>query len=172
MFFKQTKTYRGTGIVDNRIKNIRNIMERNFTQNDNLNWFYDIEKINQNINNTINKNIKNKPYDIFIGEAKNNQELKPLKDKPVNLFEVGDFVRIKSENKTFSKNSTGRYSNKIYRIKEIQGFGMLLDGYNKKVFRADIKKVNEKENKENIAEIREKNIKKNRVKRILNKELN
>jgi len=132
MFFKQTKTYRGTGIVDNRIKNIRNIMERNFTQNDNLNWFYDIEKINQNINNTINKNIKNKPYDIFIGEAKNNQDLKPLKDKPVNLFEVGDFVRIKSENTTFSKNSTGRYSNKIYRIKEIHGFGMLLDGFNKK----------------------------------------
>ena len=61
MFFKQTKTYRGTGIADNRIKNIKNIMERNFTQNDNLNWIDDIERINQNINNTINKNIKNKP---------------------------------------------------------------------------------------------------------------
>ena len=49
---------------------------------------------------------------------------------------------------------------------------MLLDGYNKKVFPADVKKVNEKENNGNIAEIREKNIKKNKVKRILNKELN
>ena len=85
---------------------------------------------------------------------------------------MGDFVRIKSENKTFSKNSTGRYSNKIYRIKEIQGVGMFLEGYNKKVFPADVKKVNEKDNKENIAEIREKNLKKNKVKRILNKELN
>ena len=49
---------------------------------------------------------------------------------------------------------------------------MLLEGYNKKVFPADVKKVNEKENNGNIAEIREKNIKKNKVKRILNKELN
>ena len=73
---------------------------------------------------------------------------------------MGNFVRIKSENKTFSKNSTGRYSNKIYRIKEIEGFGMFLEGYNKKVFPADVKKVNEKENTEILQKLEKKILKK------------
>src|SRR5690349_5591474 len=46
MFFKHTKTYRGTGIVDNRIKFLRNILEKQITYSQSLNWVEVIEKIN------------------------------------------------------------------------------------------------------------------------------
>ena len=91
-------------------------------------------------------------------------------DNPIDKFKVGNFVRVKNINDKFTKNSTGLFSEKVYKIKEIDGLGMLVDGITRKLFPVDVKKV--KGNNENTGDLRKKNKKANRVKKLINRELN
>jgi hypothetical protein len=155
MFFKQTKSYRGTGIVDARIKFLRSILEKHFTQSNSLNWINDIEKINININNTENKTIKEPPIKIWEGKVKSKQVI--TENKPIDKFKVGMFIRVKNIDTGFSKTSTGIYSNKVYEIKEIDGLGMYVNGLSRKLFPVDVKLVKNGESLEKIDELRNKN---------------
>ena len=169
MFYKEPNTHRGSGIVDRRVRWFRELLEKYFTQNNTLNWIDVYQQINNNMNNTENKTTKQKPIDIWDKKEKSKQVIKT--DKPVDTFKVGDYVRIRNDTKGFTKSSTGIFSEKVYRVKEINGLGIYVDGFKRKLFNADVIKVNApRDNHENVAELRKQNKKNNTIKRRLQNE--
>jgi hypothetical protein len=121
VFYKTPNTHRGSGIVDRRIRWFRELIEKYFTQNNTLNWIDTYQLINNNQNNTINKNTKETPQNIWNKKAESKQEIKKV--KPVDNFRLNDWVRVRLDTNNLSKNSTGLFSNKSYQIKEIDGLG-------------------------------------------------
>ena len=150
--FTKNQTHRGSGIVDRRVRWFRELVEKYFTTNNTLNWIDVYQQINTNMNNTINRNIKQKPKDIWDRKVESQQIIK--NNNPIDKFKVGNFVRVKNINDKFTKNSTGLFSEKVYKIKEIDGLGMLVDGITRKLFPVDVKKV--KGNNENTGDLRTK----------------
>ena len=138
-FYKQVEDHRGSGIVDRRVRWFRELVEKYFTTNNTLNWIDVYQQINTNMNNTINRNIKETPKDIWDRKVESQQIIKD--NNPIDKFKVGNFVRVKNINDKFTKNSTGLFSEKVYKIKEIDGLGMIVDGITRKLFPVDVKKV-------------------------------
>lgn len=169
MFFKQVENHRGSGIVDRRIRFFRDLLEKYFTQNNTLKWIDILDKINDNINNTINRTIKEEPVNVWTGKTSSKQEIK-TNDKPVDKFKVGDSVRVKNDTNNFSKNSTGLYSNKLYKIISIDGLGFYVNGLDRKLFPVDVKLVKGGKDLNEIDKLRNKNKKNNSIKRKLQKE--
>ena len=65
-------------------------------------WIDHLQELVENYNNTEHSTIKNKPIDVFTGDAWNEQEIKDV-DEPI--FNIGDKVRIKLQVTTFDKKS-------------------------------------------------------------------
>jgi hypothetical protein len=169
VFYKEPNTHRGSGIIDRRVRTFRELLEKYFTNKDTLNWIDVYQQINTNINETENRTTKEEPYNIWTEKETSKQIIR--KDKPVDKFNIGDYVRVKNINGIFTKNSTGLFSNKIYKIKEISGLGFYVDGIKRKLFPVDVKRVDgDDKNNENIEKLRNNNKKNNTIKRRLNKE--
>ncbi len=162
-FFKNVDNHRGTGLIDNRIKFFRELLEKYLTHSKNLKWVDVVESLCDNINNTINRNTKHKAVDIWNRKEKNEQEFR----EPPKTYKVGDSVRIRTITDKFTKSSTGRFSNKIYKIVETDGLGYFLEGLTKKYFNVDLMIVKGGKDLNEIDKLRNKNKKNNTIKRKL-----
>jgi hypothetical protein len=86
-------------------------------------WYKILPSIVENYNNTYHRTIKNKPTDVFNGEAKNKQERCLIK----NEFKINDSVRKRLEKATFYKSDTQKLSKTIHTITKIEGNKIYLD---------------------------------------------
>ena len=172
MYRKSPKIHTTTGIVEARNHFFRNIIQRYFTSRHTLNWLTDIQNINDNINNSINRTTKETPTDIWNGKSNNNEE---IRQKPMQ-FQVGDAVRLRKKLNTFEKATAGLFSNTVYKISEIIGLGYHLQNYPEKVFNWQLQKINGMEHPvtvttrahpKDISMKRKLNKKANRVNRVL-----
>lgn len=164
VFFKEPDTHRGSGIVDNKIKWYRELQEKYFTTKNTLNWIESFQLINNNMNDTINTTTKEKPVEIWEHKVQSQQEFR----EPPPQIKVGQLVRVRNINDKFTKTSTGLFSEKVYKVKELDGLGFYVDGLSRKLFLADVKLV--KSPSGNSGGLREKNKKNNTIKRRLRNE--
>ena len=86
-------------------------------------WYKVLDRIYTIYNNNVHSTIKNKPIDVWRGDADNEQKI----IKIINKLKSGDNVRIIQNKKTFEKGDTTRVSRKIYKIKKIDGNKYILE---------------------------------------------
>lgn len=138
-FTKPPGIHKGlTAIVDRRIRFIRDILEKYFKSYATLKWTDIISDINENINKTINKTIKQRPVDVFLGNAKQNQDIRV----PPEQLHPGQKVRILLNKKTFEKGSLPKYSTELHTIDSIDGLGYRLNDKRRKFQYWELKLIN------------------------------
>jgi hypothetical protein len=146
MFRKSPDIHNSTGIVERRNSYIRSVLQKYFTAYHTLKWIDTLQNINDNVNNTINRTTKHTPLDIWNGREKNDEVVRD----PPTQYNVGDHVRLLQNQKNFSKNPTGLFSNEVYIIIEKDGLGYRLNSIDRKVFGWELKKVDVSNNRRNI----------------------
>ena len=136
------------GVIDRFARTLKTILHKRFIKYNSLNWIDHLDSIIKNYNNSPHSGIDNiKPsqatekhnaaiiYELNVEKAKVKTTYKPT------IFEIGDYVRVKINDK-FSKKSEGTYQDEINRITNIDGKMITLDN-NKKVKYDMILKVNQ-----------------------------
>ena len=126
------------GVIDRFARTIKTILHKRFIKYNDLNWVDNLHDIIKNYNNTPHSSIENiKPnqatdkenaaiiYELNYQKSKVKTTYKP------EIFQIGDYVRVKITDK-FSKKSEGTYQDEVNRIKNIDGKIITLDN-NKKV---------------------------------------
>ena len=116
------------GIVERFNRTLANLIQKYRLASGDFKWYTYLNDLVDNYNNTYHTTIKNKPYDVFIGIATNNQNYSP---KIKNKFKVGDTVRIIKNKSTFQKGDTVIYSPNVYSIVDINKNKIFLDGINR-----------------------------------------
>lgn len=171
-YFKDTNNHTLTGIVERRNGFIRSVLQKYLTANKTLKWIDVIQQINSNINKTVNRTIKHTPYEVWTKVHRNDQDAR----QPPTEFSVGDQVRLWLNKDTFEKKSTGLYSTGVYTVEERSGLGYYLEGYTRKVFGWELKRVDTIERKirtdeaNNFPDVRKNNKRDNTIERRLIRE--
>ena len=166
LFFKNPELKNSAlAITDRLCRTIRDILRKFMTTTGNHNWIDRINRIVNNINSTYHETIHAIPSDVYNGIDTNNQEIRP---SPPQL-RPGQKVRLRNLNKNFNRKHQSNFSNRVYEIENLDGLGYKLLGQNRKYFYHELKLV--PENSIDIHSNTNNIIRRNRISRILQKEL-
>lgn len=80
------------------------------------NWNKYLSDVIENYNDTYHSTIKNKPIDVFIGDAFNEQDIIDVK----NLIEEGDKVRKVIKKEVFDKIDKVKLSKEVYTVEKVK----------------------------------------------------
>ena len=137
IFYKDPEIFNSSlAIVDRMCLTLRNLLNRYFTAYKTKKYIDVLQKLTDNINNTINSTIKHTPNDIWNGKAINEQTI-----REVETLKVGDRVRIRNSSGIFNKKHTSNFSTDIYTVDRIDGLGYRLDGKRRKYFISELLKI-------------------------------
>jgi hypothetical protein len=123
-----SKFHHTLGIVDRFSRTLKNIIEKDFTYNNSVNWINNLQKIINVYNSSPNSgNLNIKPNDSRQEENKaklsNANFYKAVHNNEIlekrTTLQVGDKVRIKIKKTLLSKGYTNNYSKTIYHIIEV-----------------------------------------------------
>lgn len=114
---------------------LRRLLQRYMLLNKTSNWIDLLDDVLMAYNNTVHSSTKEKPLDIWKGEATSKKLYRDVK----NIFEVGDLIRIQSKKKVFDKGSESVLSTDIYLIEKIKGKRFTV----KNMKTGDIKEISE-----------------------------
>ena len=120
-----TENEEKSSIVERWIRTIKEKMWKYFTDNNTYNYMNVLPELVEDYNNTVHSSIKMTPIDASKEENELTvwRNLYPDRYKINNLtpkFSVGDEVRITKKKKVFEKGYTTRWTEEIFKIKEIQ----------------------------------------------------
>jgi len=122
------------GIVDRFARTLKTILHKRFVKYHSTNWIDHLDSIIKKYNNSPHSSIDdikpieadnkfNIPIIFEINEIKKLEQNDSTYDK--SKFQIDDKVRIELQG--FQKKSEGKYSNEIYKVKEINGKTITLD---------------------------------------------
>lgn len=100
-------------------------------------WYKYLEFVVQNYNDTSHSTTKQKPNDIFLKDAPNEQTFDYVEPD----FKVGDKVRILTKKKVFDKGDIIKASKEVYVIDKVTRNRITLEGVDKSFKPYEIKKV-------------------------------
>jgi hypothetical protein len=106
---------RKQAIIERLNRTITEILQKWREATGERDWYNILDKIYTAYNNSVHSTIKNKPIDVWRGDADNEQTI----IKIINKLKPGDKVRIIQNKKTFEKGDTTRVSRKIYKISKL-----------------------------------------------------
>jgi len=121
-----SKYHRALGVVDRFGKTLKNIIEKQFTANNSVNWINSLSSIVENYNKTPHSGIRDiKPNDAT--ETPNKERIsslnfwKAIKNNEMKkeALKVGDSVRIQTNKTVLSKGFSPTYSTKVYKVVHI-----------------------------------------------------
>lgn len=124
--YSQPHEINKNAIVERVNATISNYLQKVRLTTNKYDWYNYLSDIIENYNNTIHSTTKEKPKDIFEGNATSQQKIKVV-DNP---FKIGDKVRVAIKKKVFDKIDTLKYSPEIYIIKSINKNKIKLEGQN------------------------------------------
>ena len=136
-YFFEANEINKNPIVERFNGTIANILQKIRTSTKNYNWSSYLKDVIYNYNNSIHSTTKNTPISIFTGKEYNEQEYKTVN----NPFKIGDYVRIITKKKTFDKGDKIRLSELIYKIINIEGQRISLNGIEQKYKPYELYKV-------------------------------
>jgi hypothetical protein len=125
--------HRTLGIIDRFARTIKTIFSKLFIRNHNTKWYDNLYKITSQYNNTPNKGIDdiapNKAEEINNKIHIQNINIDKIKNNNVKHdINIGDLVR-KLIKETFSKKSSGKWSDKIYNVINVNNSRITLDDH-------------------------------------------
>lgn len=109
------------GVVERFNGTLKNYIQRNITFTGRKKWKNDIKKFIENYNNTPQKTIGVSPNSMDDTTKKDNIDkyLSSKKNRQIQKYQVGDYVRLKLEKGKLGKKSTINWTKKVYEIRRV-----------------------------------------------------
>ena len=119
---------RTNSIVERFNRTIRSVLQKYFYTRDTKNWVDILPDLLQNYNSTVHTTTKQRPVDVWNGEAENEQKVR----FPKFTIKIGDKVRILKRHGEFTKKSDVKiFTKNIYTVKAIEGTTFIVENEKK-----------------------------------------
>ena len=123
LWFSNPEQDNKNSIIERFHRTLRNMILK-YSVSFGKSYIDDIQKLVHNYNYTYHSTIKNRPIDVWMGDASNKQKVNNV----VHSFKVNDKVRHLQKKKVFDKrSSTSTFTKSIYTITRIEGNSYYLD---------------------------------------------
>ena len=123
LWFSNPEQDNKNSIIERFHRTLRNMILK-YSVSFGKSYIDDIQKLIHNYNYTFHSTIKNRPIDVWMGDASNKQKVNNV----IHSFQVNDRVRHLQLKKVFDKrSSSSTFTKKIFTITKIQGHSYYLD---------------------------------------------
>ncbi len=127
LWFSNPEQDNKNSIIERFHRTLRNLILK-YSISFGKSYIDDLQKLIHNYNYTYHSTIKNRPIDVWMGDASNKQTVNNV----VHSFKVNDKVRHLQLKKVFDKrSSTSTFTKTIYTITKIEGNAFYLDDLTK-----------------------------------------